>query len=98
MQHALDLDGGNGGAQQRGQQGRLEGDDDSWGESCRKPESPATKVRYLFLPGGSPRKILSQSGQIGNRDGSREGTQTLPQSATIGSPVTALSTMRSLGT
>jgi hypothetical protein len=58
------------------------------GESCRKPESNKNKVRYLSLPGGSPRKILSQSGQIGNRDGSRDGTQTLPHNATIGSPGT----------
>jgi len=37
-------------------------------------------------------------GQTGYRLGSRLGTQTLPQSATTGVPVTALSTILSLST
>lgn len=48
------------------------------------PESP---------PRGKPLWMFSQSGQIGNRDGSRFGIQTLPHRALTGVPVTALSTI-----
>ena len=61
------------------------------------PLSPLPPLPPLPLA-GRPSQMSLHSGQTGNRCGSRLGTQTLPQSATTGVPITIASVSFSLGT